>query len=471
MLFSSMIFLWIFLPTVLIVNYFLTVLKISKEQKTELKNGWLLLASLFFYGWGGIYYLAIMLSVIAVSYAAGILMERTQSDGAHKAVLTASLAVCLAVLFVFKYANMVAEMLHAQNWTEIALPIGISFFTFQAMSYIIDVYRREVPPQKNLLDFALYVSLFPQLVAGPIVKYSDINEQIAGRDENLEKFYGGQRRFCYGLAKKVLIANVCAQVADSIWSGDIGNMGAAIAWLGALAYTLQIYYDFSGYSDMAIGIGRMLGFSFKENFNYPYMSLSVREFWRRWHMSLSGWFRDYVYIPLGGSRKGMVRTCINIMIVFALTGIWHGANVTFLLWGMLYGVVLVIERLLKLKDGGTFPEKLIRYLYTMAVVVLGWILFRSDNIGQAAEYIGQLFKPSNTYMKPESYLSMKSIIAIAGGIVFMGPAQKITEKYVKKYDDSKLLAITDLAVQMLLLAASILMLVSGTYNPFIYFAF
>lgn len=483
MLFSSMIFLWCFLPIVLIINYIISrVLAKDEAKRIRVKNGWLLLASIVFYAWGGVNYLFLMLACIVVNYIGGWLID-SKSDspekgwGASKTVLIITIVIDLAILFVFKYSNMVAGILKADNWTEIVLPIGISFYTFQAMSYVIDVYRKKAKVQKNIFDFALYVSLFPQLIAGPIVKYSDISEQISVREESVDLFYEGQRRFCYGLGKKVLIANICAQIVDSIWAGDIANMGAAVAWLGAIAYTLQIYYDFSGYSDMAIGIGRMLGFSLKENFNYPYVSTSVQEFWRRWHISLSGWFKEYVYIPLGGNRKGITRTCINLFIVFLLTGVWHGAGYTFIVWGVLYGVVLIIERLWLSKLLEKNPAKIVNYLYTMIIVIFAWILFRSDSIGQAVTYIGSLFKPRNTYMTVESYLSMSSILSILAGILFMGPVQLaykklFADKNEKAHENGKeAVFVVDLICQILVLVLAMMMLISGTYNPFIYFRF
>jgi len=483
MLFSSMIFLWCFLPIVLIINYILSRVFEKDEAKCiRMKNSWLLLASIVFYAWGGVNYLLLMLACIVINYIGGRIIVSAKDNTAKniistKAVLVITIVIDVAILFVFKYSNMVAGILKAENWKEIVLPIGISFYTFQAMSYVIDVYRDTAKVQKNIFDFALYVSLFPQLIAGPIVKYSDISEQIGKREENVDLFYEGQRRFCYGLGKKVLIANVCAEVVDSIWAGDIANMGAAVAWLGAIAYTLQIYYDFSGYSDMAIGVGRMLGFRLKENFNYPYVSTSVQEFWRRWHISLSGWFKEYVYIPLGGNRKGIARTCINLFIVFLLTGIWHGAGYTFIAWGVLYGIILIVERLWLSRVLKKNPVKIINYTYTMFVIILAWILFRADSIGQAGTYICSLFKQRNTYMTAESYLSMSRIMSMVAGVLFMGPIQLMYRKMCEvgkwKENDSskKLLFVFDMACQIIVLLLAVMMLVSGTYNPFIYFRF
>lgn len=476
MLFSSMIFLWCFLPIVLIVNYIISfLLPADAHKRIRLKNIWLLLASIIFYAWGGVNYLLIMFFCIVINYMSGKLIATEKYP--PKTTLTITIIINLIVLFIFKYSNMVAGMFKFENWTEIVLPIGISFYTFQALSYVIDVYRDRSKVQNNIFDFALYVSLFPQLIAGPIVKYSDISAQITQREENVDMFYEGQRRFCYGLGKKVLIANVCAQIADEIWAADIANMGAAIAWLGMIAYTLQIYYDFSGYSDMAIGIGKMLGFNLKENFNYPYIATSVQDFWRRWHISLSGWFRDYVYIPLGGNRKGIARTCINLFIVFLLTGIWHGAGLTFMLWGVLYAFVLIIERVWLGERLKANPIKAVNYIYTMLIVMIAWVLFRSDSISQAGIYLSSLFKSRNTYLTVESYLSMTRILALVAGIVFMGPVQKLwnalcSKKPFMANDKNKaIFATADMIVSILVLVFAVMMLISGTYNPFIYFRF
>lgn len=471
MVFSSMVFLWCFLPIVLLGYYIIGRLSWGNESvKMTAKNVWLLLASLFFYAWGGVYYLGILCGITVIDYTSGRVLEKCD-EYRKKSVLVITISLNLLILFVFKYANMLASVLEAKNWSEIALPIGISFFTFQAMSYVIDVYRGEVETLKNFLDFSLYVVFFPQLVAGPIVKFKDIRSQLRGRKESLDMFSEGVKRFCYGLGKKVLLANSCAEIADKIFDGDVASMGASVAWLGILAYTLQIYYDFSGYSDMAIGLGRMFGFSFAENFNYPYMALSIRDFWRRWHMSLSGWFRDYVYIPLGGNRKGLPRTCLNIFIVFLLTGIWHGAEYSFFLWGIIYGIILVAERLGLGKLLEKNRVKPINYIYTMLVVSLCWVLFRADSIGAACLYYSRLFSKGNPSLIPESFLSMKGILAIAFGIILMGPAQAIYGRYFSDKVSEKSVLLLNVICEIGILAASLLLLVGSTYNPFIYFMF
>lgn len=488
MLFSSMIFLWVFLPFVIIGNALLTFLPVSSPaKKIQYKNYFLLACSLFFYAWGGISYVLIMLGVILLNFFGAYIVSGRTGRG-RKGALALTIVLNLLILFFFKYFNMLVAMVEtilafrentlqkgflveffslegtgALQIARIALPIGISFFTFQAMSYVIDVYRDTVPPQTNILDFALYISLFPQLIAGPIVQYSDIASALKHRTESMEDFLYGVRRFCYGMGKKVLIANTLGNVADQIWAMETDQLGAALAWLGMISYTFQIYYDFSGYSDMAIGLGRILGFRWKENFDYPYTSLSIQEFWRRWHISLSSWFKNYVYIPLGGNRKGQVKTCRNLLFVFLLTGIWHGANFTFVVWGLMYAVLLVAERLFlgRLLQKNWF--KPFNWIYTMFFVMIGWVFFRSDSIVMAKYYIQQLFSPIPSQYSALSYLSMQVILALVFGVLGMGFLQRAFKKLEKLYDV--------FAVQMAILAASILCIIAGTYNPFIYFQF
>lgn len=494
MLFNSMVFLWVFLPTVIVVNFILSILKFGEEKKrVRIKNLFLLFASFVFYAWGGIYYLLIMICTILIDYFGGKSIKSIEDKGGNKKrALIITIVLNLSILFFFKYFNMVIIIIEnvmasgpagifnavmnmegtgALGIREIVLPIGISFFTFQAMSYVIDVYRDQVDTQENIFDFALYVSLFPQLIAGPIVHYKDVSDQITSREESIDMFMSGIKRFCYGMGKKVIVANTLAEVADTIWALEIPKIGAAVAWLGIFAYTLQIYYDFSGYSDMAIGLGRMFGFSFKENFNYPYISQSVQEFWRRWHISLSTWFRDYVYIPLGGNRKGIKRTYINLFIVFLLTGIWHGANFTFISWGLMYAVLLIVERafLGDLLKKNKF--KIINHIYTMFFVMIGWILFRSDTLAQAKQYIKQLVMPSSGEYTVLSYLSFKVIIILLIGIILSGFLENKLKSLYEKIKEKPAVAVIDYVFQMVLLIVSIYMIVSGTYNAFIYFQF
>ena len=493
MLFSSMTFLWIFLPLIIIVNYLINLLKIEYEIKIRIKNIFLLIFSLLFYGYGGFSYLCIMLILICINFIGGILISKKTFSVLRSFILTIVISINLSVLFYYKYFNMIViiiEQILSKNGNllynlmymkgtgslgikEISLPIGISFFTFQAMSYVIDVYRNDAKPQSNIFNFALYVSFFPQLIAGPIVKYSDIEYQMKFRVENFAKFLIGQKRFIYGLAKKVILANTFAQIVDEIWKLDINTLGASVAIFGSFCYAMQIYYDFSGYSDMAIGLGKIFGFDFKENFNMPYMSKSVTEFWRRWHISLSTWFREYVYIPLGGNRKGKKRTYINLFIVFLLTGIWHGANFTFIIWGLLYGIVLVVERkgFLNMLDNNKF--KFINWLYTITIVNLLWIIFRAPNIVLAMEYLKQFFNFSSNN-SVFTYLSMKVIIVIIFSILCAGMVRLKFEKfYIRniKYNNNLILFTIDFLLQYVLLIYSILSLINGTYNPFIYFQF
>lgn len=496
MLFSSMIFLWVFLAGVIVVNFLFTLLPFKSEStRIYVKNIFLLLASLLFYAWGGIYYLLIMISSILINFAGGYILEKgVKTQAARRIAFIVIVALNLAILFFFKYFNMLisvieafmqadngsstvwSSMLDMQGTGElglaaVVLPIGISFFTFQAMSYVLDIYMGKAELQENIVDFALYVSLFPQLIAGPIVKYSDVALQLRSRKESITLFLSGQKRFCYGLAKKVLISNTFAKIADDIWALETSTMGTAVAWLGILAYSLQIYYDFSGYSDMAIGLGRMLGFKFKENFDYPYTSQSIQEFWQRWHISLSGWFREYVYFPLGGSRCSLARTCFNVFVVFLLTGIWHGANFTFILWGLYFAVILIIERLFLGKLLKKNPVKIINWLYFALALSVSWPFFRCPSVSDAFEYIRQMFSFSSSTNSVFTYLSMNAIIMMVVGILFAGFVQRPLKKYYERVKSSLPVLIADYSFQMIITLCSIFMLVGGTYNPFIYFQF
>ena len=491
-----MIFLWVFFAVIVGVNFLFTLLPFKSEPaRIRVKNLFLLITSFIFYAWGGIYYLLIMIASILLNFAGGYVLEKgVKTKTARRWALAIIIALNLSILFFFKYFNMLiaiiesiiqpgagfAEILDTMismkgtgelGLAQVVLPIGISFFTFQAMSYVMDIFMGKAKLQENIIDFALYVSLFPQLIAGPIVQYADVDLQLRTRKETLNMFVSGQKRFMYGIAKKVLISNTVAKIADDIWALEPETMGAGVAWLGILAYTLQIYYDFSGYSDMAIGIGRMLGFSFKENFDYPYTSLSVAEFWRRWHISLGSWFREYIYIPLGGNRKGNLRTYFNVFVVFALTGIWHGANFTFIAWGLFYAVLQIIERLFLGKLLEKNPVKVVNWIYVMFATMIGWIYFRSDNIFQANQFVAQLFNFKGGSASAVSFLSMKSIIVLVVGILFAGFVQRPLKKYYDKVSTTIPVLCADYALQFVLFVLSVLMLVSGTYNPFIYFQF
>lgn len=390
MVFSSTIFLFGFLPLVLL-GYFVL--------PKALRNSWLLTTSLLFYAWGEPRLVIVMLISIAWNYAFGLLVGRYRESrwgGVHLAVAVAG---NLGLLCWFKYIGFLTEAVNqlfaavglpALAPPGIVLPIGISFYTFQAMSYVIDVYRQEVPPQRDPLALGLYVALFPQLIAGPIVRYRDVAEQLSQRQVTPQGFASGIERFVTGLAKKVLLANILASVADAVFTLPASELTTAVAWLGLVAYTLQIYYDFSGYSDMAIGLGRMFGFQFVENFDYPYSAASVTEFWRRWHISLSTWFRDYLYIPLGGNRCGAFVTYRNLSIVFVLCGLWHGASVSFLLWGAMHGLFLILERAGGQQVLARVP-RIFRHAYTLFAVMMAWVLFRVDNLSHAAAFYTVLF--------------------------------------------------------------------------------
>ena len=493
MLFSSMMFMWIFLPCVIALNYIVYLFPINQKDKIKIKNYILLVASLIFYAWGGITYLLIMITSIVLNYYGGILVSSKNMIKYKTFFLGMVITLNILLLLYFKYFNMIIILIEnviSENsnifvglvemkgtgelgFREVVLPIGISFFTFQAMSYVIDVYRNNAKPQKNILNFALYVSLFPQLIAGPIVRYQDIALQINNRTETVNKFFKGKKRFIYGLAKKVILANTFAQIVDEIWALELPNLGFSLALFGTFCYAMQIYYDFSGYSDMAIGLGKIFGFEFKENFNLPYMSLSITEFWRRWHISLSTWFKEYVYIPLGGNRKGMARTCINLFIVFLLTGIWHGANFTFIFWGITYGFIIIIEKLFFKYFSDNTKLNPIRYIYTVFVVCFLWILFRAPNIIDFTVYVEQFLNFDGKY-SILSYLNMKLILCSIFSILCMGVFQKIFNKYYKTNilnDGNALILIADNLLQIILLIYSIMLLVNGTYNPFIYFQF
>lgn len=504
MLFSSMLFLWIFLPIIIVVNFLFSVIPFEKESsRIRAKNLFLLICSLLFYAWGGIYYLLIMVCSILLNFAGGYIIKLGCQTKISKRIAFITVVILnLAILFFFKYFNMLIAIIESIMQSEqgigavlstmislkgtgelglahIVLPIGISFFTFQAMSYTIDVYTEKAEMQENIIDFALYVSLFPQLIAGPIVKYSDVDLQLRTRKETFDLFTSGIKRFCYGLGKKVIISNAVAKVADDIWALETDQLGAPLAWLGIISYTIQIYYDFSGYSDMAIGLGRMFGFEFKENFNYPYTSLSVQEFWQRWHISLSTWFKEYIYFPLGGNRKGKLRTYFNVFVVFAVTGIWHGANFTFIAWGLFYAVLQIIERLFLGKLLKKNPFKSINWIYTMAAVMLGWIYFRSNDIFQANEFVRQLFNFEQTKYSIVSYLSMEVILVIVFGILFSGFVQRSVKGKIEAFKEENRIPegvviaynIVDIIIQITLVVFSMLALVGGTYNAFIYFQF
>ena len=461
MVFSSLPFLFFYLPVAVAV-YLLSPLK--------LRNLCLLVVSLFFYGWGEPVYISIMLLSIAVDYTHGLLVERWRDNDRRARMAVASSVLCnLAILVFFKYWDFIAVNVNTLTGLSVPvlglpLPIGISFYTFQTMSYTIDVYRRDAPVQRSVTAFGAYVTLFPQLIAGPIVRYRTVADQLVSREENLEKFTSGIRRFTVGMAKKVLLANAIGQLWDvSLASRELTMAGA---WLGLLAYAFQIYFDFSGYSDMAIGLGRMFGFEFLENFNYPYISRSVVEFWRRWHISLTTWFREYVYFPLGGNRVSRGKWVRNILIVWLLTGIWHGAGWNFLLWGLYYAVWMLAERLFLGKRLEKLPAVL-RHVYAMAVVLVGWALFAVEDPGRLGGYFRALFGGSGLLSAVDgyrlrSYLPMLVILALGAT-----PLAQTLWDWLGERTRSRLAPVLVLAALVLCTAS----LVDASYNPFLYFRF
>ncbi|MBQ8107821.1 MAG: MBOAT family protein, partial [Ruminococcus sp.] len=388
MLFSSTTFLFAFLPVVLI-TYFIV--------PRVCRNAVLFVFSLVFYAWGEPVYVLLMIASTIVAYITGLLADskRVKKRGLNLTAMLFAVVWNMGLLLFFKYTDFFINTANSAFGTDIktlglALPIGISFYSFQTLSYVIDVYKGDVDSQKNFLDLATYVALFPQLIAGPIVRYKDVAAQLKERHETLEKFSQGVKRFCVGLGKKVILANAIGELYDTIAAAPKGQLSVCASWLGIIAFTFQIFFDFAGYSDMAIGLGKMFGFDFLENFNYPYISDSITEFWRRWHISLSSWFRDYVYIPLGGNRKGKARQCVNIMIVWFLTGFWHGANWNFMMWGVYFGVILLLEKNFLLKALGKAPKS-VRHIYALLLIVIGWGIFAFEDTGALINNLKNMF--------------------------------------------------------------------------------
>lgn len=468
MLFSSIVFLFTFLPAVMLLYYLLPV---------RFRNVILLLASLVFYAWGEPVYLFLMLLSILFNYFSGLDIARNLQDKrAAKRSLVFNLIINLAVLGFFKYEGFVLDTLNGIlpvhiSYHALPLPIGISFYTFQILSYIIDVYRGNVKVQTNLPNFALYVTMFPQLIAGPIVQYADVDEQLASREVSRTKFGEGSMYFIRGLAKKVLLANTSGMIFTEVSGLAKGNIAVMTAWLGAFAYMFQIYFDFSGYSDMAIGLGKMFGFEFNMNFNYPYVSKSITEFWRRWHISLSSWFRDYVYIPLGGNRVSKIKHIRNLLIVWFLTGLWHGAAWNFVAWGLYYGVLLIIEKYLLSPVLDRLPD-VVRHIYSIVLVVIGWVLFFSSSFGQAADYIRVMFGAgAHGFADRESmYLLTSNLILWL--ILIFGSTPLVHFRYEHMLRSKKWnTTIINSVVYAALFIVCIAYLVTETYNPFLYFRF
>ena len=458
MVFSSVEFIFIFLP-ICLIGYYL----ISKKHRTA-RNAFLLVMSLAFYAAGEPKFVAVMVASIVINYGMALLIASAEGNRrAGTAILALALALDLALLFYYKYIWFAIDTLNrafklSLDYIYVTLPIVISFFTFQEMSYVIDVYRGKVPVQKNPLIVALYVAFFPQLIAGPIVRYSDICEEIQSRKETADDFAYGITRFAEGLAKKTILANNLAVAADYAFNLRPELLGTGVAWIGAVAYSLQIFYDFSGYSDMAIGLGRMFGFHILENFNFPYVSGSISEFWRRWHMSLSSWFRDYVYIPLGGSRKGNVYG--NLLVVFALTGLWHGASWTFVVWGLWNGFFVIAERFAKNHLHLKMPG-ILSHVYTLFVCVTGWVFFRAIGMQEALAYLKSMFVFTKGVPNDALY-----------ALSDFGPMILISALFsIPLIKREKLPKILQLVFTVILLVMGLLFVISGTYNPFIYFNF
>lgn len=466
MVFSSTIFLCVYLPLVLLGYY------ICPKKG---RNLFLLIASLVFYAWGEPKYVFLMIFSILVNYIFGRLMDKNRGRQKRmKLLLVLSVVIDLGLLSVFKYTDFVITNVNAIfgssfDLLKIALPIGISFYTFQAMSYTIDVYRDDVRVQKNLIDFGMYITMFPQLIAGPIVRYADVQDQLAERSVTTADFSEGVMRFVVGLGKKVLLANQMGAVWSDIYALG-GDVSALMAWTGAIAYTFQIYFDFSGYSDMAIGLGRMFGFKFPENFRYPYQSVSITDFWRRWHITLSTWFKEYLYIPLGGNRRGLTRQALNLLIVWSLTGFWHGAGWNFVLWGLYYFVILFIEKLFLLKALDKLP-KFFRHVYALLLIIIGWVIFASDDVSVLLPFLGSMFGANGAIGGMDVYtLLTKAALLVICCIASTELPKKLFLSATGAMNEKAAFTLKSV-LTIALLALSMILLIGDSYNPFLYFRF
>lgn len=470
MLFSSITFLFIFLPLTLLLYYLVPF---------RMKNYVMLAASLIFYAWGEPVYIILMILSIILNYFCGQdIYEKRDNARAMKMSLMFGVVMNLLILGFFKYYGLLMDTINAIlpidiPYRVLALPIGISFYTFQAMSYLIDVYRKEVKPQENVLYFALYISMFPQLIAGPIVRYIDIEEQLKERSINSTKFGEGAMYFIRGLAKKVVLANTFGSIYEQVAAMQMGSFSTLTAWVGAIAYAFQIYFDFGGYSDMAIGLGKMFGFEFLPNFNYPYIAKSITDFWRRWHISLSTWFREYVYIPLGGNRCTPSRHILNLLIVWMLTGLWHGAQWNFMFWGLYYGVILILEKYL----WGSKIEKLpsaVQHIYAFVLVLFGWVFFFSPTLGYAGQYLKVMFGigAKGIFDKQGFFMIFTNWLLIVIAILASAPrGYKLLKKITGCWQSEEVRAIVTCAVYIAMFLLCIAFLVTETYNPFLYFRF
>ena len=466
MVFSSTIFLCVYLPLVLLGYY------ICPKKG---RNLFLLIASLVFYAWGEPKYVFLMIFSILVNYIFGRLMDKHRENKKRlKLMLVLSVVIDLGLLSVFKYTDFIITNVNAIfganfDLLNIALPIGISFYTFQAMSYTIDVYRDDVRVQKNLIDFGMYITMFPQLIAGPIVRYADVQDQLADRSVTTADFSEGIMRFVVGLGKKVLLANQMGAVWSEIYALG-GDVSALMAWTGAIAYTFQIYFDFSGYSDMAIGLGRMFGFKFPENFRYPYQSVSITDFWRRWHITLSTWFKEYLYIPLGGNRRGLARQALNLLIVWSLTGFWHGAGWNFVMWGLYYFVILFIEKLFLLKALDKLP-KFFRHVYALLLIVIGWVIFASDDVSVLLPFLGSMFGANGAVGGMDVYtLLTKAALLVICCIASTELPKKLFLSATGEMNEKAAFTLKSV-LTIALLALSMILLIGDSYNPFLYFRF
>jgi alginate O-acetyltransferase complex protein AlgI len=478
MSFASPVFLWYFMPATLVAYWLLP---------KNWRNGLVAVVSLIFYSWGAGPYTFLLLSAIAVNYAAGILIDAdrfAERPGVRRGLLWTAVIWDLGILAIWKYAGFASQQVNALSDAlglghtpviDLALPIGISFFTFHHLSYVVDVYRHSRPAQKSPVQFITYIAMFPQLIAGPIVRYHEIADQLADtKRSRADDFALGFPRFAWGLTKKVLIADTIAPIADAAFGTAGGDMTTGTAWVGALAYTLQLYFDFSGYSDMAIGLGLMLGFKLPENFDRPYSAVSITDFWRRWHMSLSRWFRDYVYIPLGGNRHGAAKTYRNLIIIFVATGFWHGANWTFLVWGLYHGALMLIERV---TGQGAFEASGVRLVFrralTFLLVVVGWVMFRAESLGQALEMIKYMFVPSGLGLSEAVSSSMthqRSVVMLLALLVVLLPGSFVLGRILEAGSSRPAIA-TRYAVIALAAPCAAIVAAAGTFSPFLYYQF
>lgn len=468
MVFSSLIFIFIFLPLVLVSYYIVP---------KRFKNTIILLASLIFYAWGEPVYVLLIIVSILINYFGALLIRKYIIDKEKsKFIFITVLLIDISVLFFFKYYGFAIESLGSilglnLQVKSIALPLGVSFYTFQQISYIADIYMQRVNPQKNLIDFAAYITMFPQLIAGPIVNYNDIYKQLVNRKESISKFGEGVQRFIIGLGKKVILANNIGLIWSQVKEIPLNDLSVVLAWIGIIAFTLQIYFDFSGYSDMAIGLAKMFGFDFLENFDYPYISKSITEFWRRWHMSLGGWFREYIYIPLGGNKKGTLIQVRNLFIVWFATGLWHGASTNFIVWGLYFGVILLIEKLY-LKDLLKRIPTIFSHIYTLIIVIIGWVIFDMNTLPAAGHYIKIMFGLGNNIFidnMAKYILSTNFIILLLGLICSTKLIKNYTNKLKSTLKEKDVFLVA--SINLLILIISTAYLVGASYNPFLYFRF